>query len=61
MLCYKDMTFCKSSVDRCFNTKCYRFLTSDDWARANDMKLGIAFSDFWDGCVIKKEKFDGTI
>ncbi len=56
MICYKDKTFCSASNDRCFNTKCYRFLSDDERERSKRVGLPIAYSDFFDICKERMEK-----
>ena len=47
MICYKDMTFCKSS---CTNIDCFRLLTEQVFLDANEFGLPVAQSDFSDTC-----------
>ena len=51
MLCFKDMTFCKSD---CTNSDCWRFF-SEELKKESIEWMGedapIAFSDFSDVCV----------
>lgn len=47
---YKNMVFCKSSLDRCGNYVCKWFFSGD----ANG--LPVAFRDRWEGCEERKAK-----
>jgi hypothetical protein len=43
MIVYKDQSYCKGSRNPCINTKCYRFLSEEEEARANSLDLPISF------------------
>jgi hypothetical protein len=47
MLCFKDMSFCRSD---CINRECFRYLSDDVKARANEVGLPIATADFSSEC-----------
>lgn len=53
MICYKDMTFCKSD---CLNTKCFRYFGSKqakgarEWWSHDPDNAPVAFSDFSSRC-----------
>lgn len=43
MICYRDITFCASKVDR---HTCNRQLTDEDQKKANELGLPIAWAEF---------------
>lgn len=54
MICYRDMTFCAASRERCFNTECSRFFSDAEAGRARrwwgEDGAPVAFADFSTDC-----------
>lgn len=60
MICFRDMTFCESSANRCQNEDCRRFFGVEQseaarkWWGDDEGEAPVAFTDFWDQCPIRK-------
>jgi len=47
MICYRDQSYCASD---CINSQCFRYLSDEVKARANEVRLPIATADFSEEC-----------
>jgi hypothetical protein len=47
MICYRDQCYCASD---CINRECFRYLSDEVKARANEVGLPIATADFSQDC-----------
>ena len=57
MICYRDQSYCASD---CINSQCFRYLSDEVKARANEVRLPIATADFSEECKgYMKEKTNG--
>ena len=47
MLCYRDRSYC-IRTHHCSNEQCHRYLTSKDRDRAIELRLSIAWMDYYE-------------
>ena len=55
MICYRDITYCDTSINRCENKKCKRHLDTEDEyfsLTKNTSELPVSINDFSKDCEV---------